>query len=44
MTTGILQKIFGSRNQRLIKQYQKTVAVINALEAKMEPLSDDQYL
>ncbi|HKT99159.1 MAG TPA: hypothetical protein VJS30_21940, partial [Paraburkholderia sp.] len=32
MTTGFLQKIFGSRNQRLIKQYQKKVAAINALE------------
>ena len=32
MTTGFLQKIFGSRNQRLVKQSQKTVAAINALE------------
>jgi preprotein translocase subunit SecA len=42
MTTGFLQKIFGSRNQRLIKQYQKTVAVINALEPQIEQLTDDQ--
>jgi preprotein translocase subunit SecA len=42
MTTGFLQMIFGSRNQRLIKQYQKTVAVINALEPQIEQLTDDQ--
>ncbi|SDD97142.1 preprotein translocase subunit SecA [Paraburkholderia lycopersici] len=42
MTTGFLQKIFGSRNQRLIKQYQKTVAAINALEPKIEQYSDEQ--
>ena len=42
MTTGFLQKIFGSRNQRLVKQYQKTVAVINALEPQIEQLTDDQ--
>ncbi|MBC8720253.1 preprotein translocase subunit SecA [Paraburkholderia sp. 31.1] len=42
MTTGFLQKIFGSRNQRLVKQYQKTVAAINALESQIEQLTDDQ--
>ncbi|KVP03757.1 preprotein translocase subunit SecA [Burkholderia ubonensis] len=42
MTTGFLQKIFGSRNQRLVKQYQKTVAAINALETQIEKLTDDQ--
>ncbi|QCP51099.1 preprotein translocase subunit SecA [Trinickia violacea] len=42
MTTGFLQKIFGSRNQRLVKQYQKTVAAINALETQIEQLTDDQ--
>lgn len=42
MTTGFLQKIFGSRNQRLIKQYQKTVAEINALEPQVEQYTDDQ--
>ncbi|MFP6557873.1 preprotein translocase subunit SecA [Paraburkholderia sp. B3] len=42
MTTGFLQKIFGSRNQRLIKQYQKTVAAINALEPQIEQYTDDQ--
>ncbi|TKC90924.1 preprotein translocase subunit SecA [Trinickia terrae] len=42
MTTGFLQKIFGSRNQRLVKQYQKTVGAINALETQIEQLTDDQ--
>ncbi|MET0210346.1 MAG: preprotein translocase subunit SecA, partial [Burkholderiaceae bacterium] len=37
---SFLTKIFGSRNQRLIKQYQKTVREINALEPQMEKLSD----
>lgn len=42
MTTGFLQKIFGSRNQRLVRQYQKTVTAINALESQFEQLTDDQ--
>ncbi|MEX3526942.1 MAG: preprotein translocase subunit SecA [Burkholderia sp.] len=42
MTNGFLQKIFGSRNQRLVKQYQKTVTAINALESQFEQLTDDQ--
>jgi preprotein translocase subunit SecA len=42
MTTGFLQKIFGSRNQRLVKQYQKTVLAINALEPQIEQLTDDE--
>ncbi|WP_339937148.1 preprotein translocase subunit SecA [Undibacterium luofuense] len=37
---SFLTKIFGSRNQRLLKQYQKTVRQINALEPQMEALSD----
>ncbi|MDO8179049.1 MAG: preprotein translocase subunit SecA [Undibacterium sp.] len=39
---SFLTKIFGSRNQRLLKQYQKTVRDINALEPKLEALSDEQ--
>ncbi len=38
---SILTKIFGSRNQRLLKQYRSTVRVINALEPLLEVLSDD---
>jgi preprotein translocase subunit SecA len=37
---SLLTQIFGSRNQRLLKQYRKTVIAINALEAQMEALSD----
>ncbi|QNA88046.1 preprotein translocase subunit SecA [Massilia sp. Dwa41.01b] len=37
---SLLTQIFGSRNQRLLKQYQKTVRQINALEPEMEKLSD----
>lgn len=39
---SLLTKIFGSRNQRLLKQYQKTVKQINALESSMEALADEQ--
>ncbi len=35
-----LTSIFGSRNDRLLKQYRKTVARINALEPEYEQLSD----
>ncbi|MFZ6718698.1 preprotein translocase subunit SecA [Undibacterium sp. Ji49W] len=38
---SFLTKIFGSRNQRLLKQYQKTVREINALEPQFEALSDE---
>ncbi|MDO8788673.1 MAG: preprotein translocase subunit SecA [Sulfuritalea sp.] len=41
MITGFLKKIFGSRNERLIKQYSQTVTRINALEATISPLSDE---
>ena len=37
---SLLTQIFGSRNQRLLKQYQKTVRAINELEPAMEQLSD----
>ncbi len=42
MIFTLLKKIFGSRNQRLIKHYQKTVATINALEPQIEKLTDEQ--
>ncbi|RTL50440.1 MAG: preprotein translocase subunit SecA [Rhodocyclaceae bacterium] len=42
MLTGFLKKIFGSRNERLLRQYRATVARINALEPAMEALSDAQ--
>src|SRR5271165_5446958 len=37
---SLLTQIFGSRNQRLLKQYQKIVREINALEPAMERLTD----
>ena len=41
MAINILTKIFGSRNDRLLKQYRSGVARINALEAQYEQLSDE---
>jgi preprotein translocase subunit SecA len=41
MITGFLKKIFGSRNDRLIKQYMQTVVRINSLEATTQTLSDE---
>ncbi len=40
MIQGLLRKFFGSRNDRLVKQYIQKVAAINALEAQTEALSD----
>ncbi len=41
MISGLLKKIFGSRNDRLVKQYSATVRRINALEGSLAALSDD---
>jgi preprotein translocase subunit SecA len=41
MATNFLTKLFGSRNDRLLKQYRKTVARINAMEPDYEKLTDD---
>ena len=41
MISGLLKKIFGSRNDRLIKQYSLTVKRINALEPQIAALDDD---
>ncbi len=41
MISGLLKKIFGSRNDRLIRQYQQTVARINAMEPEIAALSDE---
>jgi preprotein translocase subunit SecA len=40
MVTGLLKKIFGSRNDRLLKQYKRIVAQINALEQSIASLDD----
>jgi len=36
-----LTRIFGSRNQRLVRQYSKTVTAINVLEEGLQSLNDD---
>ncbi|CAD5262477.1 preprotein translocase subunit, ATPase [Alteromonas sp. 38] len=41
MFSSILRKVFGSRNDRLLKKLQKNVDAINALEAEYEQLSDE---
>ena len=41
MISGLLKKIFGSRNDRLIKQYSQTVKRINAFEPSLQGLSDE---
>jgi preprotein translocase subunit SecA len=40
MLQSLFKKIFGSRNDRLVKQYLQKVKAINALEPAMEKLSD----
>ena len=42
MINNLLTRVFGSRNERLLKQLQRSVGKINALEPEMEKLSDDE--
>ena len=42
MLSNLGAKLFGSRNERLIRKMNKTVQAINALEAQMEALSDEE--
>lgn len=42
MAKNFLTQIFGSRNDRLLKQYRKTVDRINGLEPAFEKLTDDE--
>ena len=42
MVTSLLSKVFGSRNERTLKRLSRTVKKINALEAGLEPLGDEQ--
>ncbi len=42
MIPNVLTKIFGSRNERLLKQYSRKVARINALEPEVAALTDAQ--
>jgi len=41
MLSTLFKKIFGSRNDRLVKQYGQKVKEINSLEPAMQALSDD---
>jgi len=42
MASNFLNKIFGSRNARLLKRLNKVVAEITSMEARVEPLSDEE--
>ena len=42
MVTNILTKVFGSRNDRLLKQYRNMAVRINVIEPQLEKLSDDE--
>ena len=42
MFDSFLTKIFGSRNDRLIRQYRKRCAQINKLEPEIQALTDEQ--
>ncbi len=39
----LLRQVFGSRNQRLIKELSRTVTAVNALEAAVQALPDAQF-
>jgi preprotein translocase subunit SecA len=41
MISKLLKSVFGSRNDRLLKQYRQSVARINALEPSIQALSDE---
>ncbi|PKM01397.1 MAG: preprotein translocase subunit SecA, partial [Gammaproteobacteria bacterium HGW-Gammaproteobacteria-6] len=41
MINSLLTRVFGSRNERLLRQLQKTVVRINALEPEIKALDDD---
>ena len=42
MISNIVRKVFGSRNDRVIKKYLKVADKINQLEIEFEQLSDEQ--
>jgi preprotein translocase subunit SecA len=42
MTKNLLTQIFGSRNDRLLKQYRKTVERIGAMEPQLEKLGNEE--
>jgi preprotein translocase subunit SecA len=44
MLPKLLTSIFGSRNDRLLKQYRQVVAQVNALESQFEALADAELV
>jgi preprotein translocase subunit SecA len=42
MIQALFKKVFGSRNERLLRQYRRKVAAVNALEPQIKTLSDDE--
>ena len=42
MISTLLKKVFGSRNDRLLKRYTQAVRATNALEPALQQLSDDE--
>jgi preprotein translocase subunit SecA len=42
MISKLLTQVFGSRNQRLIRHYQRSVSRVNVLEPEIEALSDEE--
>jgi preprotein translocase subunit SecA len=42
MVTSFVRKLFGSRNERTVKRYQKVVRMVNALTEEIERLSDSE--
>jgi len=43
MLKKIIQNLFGSRNNRLLKEYSKKVNQINALEPSIKKLKDSDF-
>jgi preprotein translocase subunit SecA len=42
MISSVVSKVFGTKNDKIVKQYLKKVKDINALEPKYEKMSDDE--
>ncbi len=42
MIQKLLTRVFGSRNERLLRNYRKQVERVNALEAGIHALTDEQ--
>lgn len=42
MLSAIMKRVFGSRNERILRRMEKTVMDVNAFEAQMQSLSDEQ--